>query len=475
MSDPTQAVPVPPRVPTGVAGLDAILGGGLFKGGVYIVMGKPGVGKTILGNQIAFRHVAAGGRAVYATLLSETHGRLLAFLQTMAFFDASAVGDAIAYVNGYVATEADGLAGLLQIVRGTVRDRRASLLVIDGMVTAASVASSEEAYKRFIQELQTWVEMIGCTVLLLTSSPADGDVRPEQTMVDGVFQLDVRAAGPRRIRQLAVTKFRGSAYLEGEHVYEIDAGGIHVYPRLEPALAGAEPIDFDPEYVGFGIPPLDVLIGGGFMRGSTTMILGPAGSGKSTLAQHFLRAGLAAGETVACFGFFANTPLLVRVADEMGFGFSEAVKMGRFHAWWQPAAERLLDKMGWQILDLVAQVHPARLVVDGIEGFRQTEDPERLSGFFAVLSQELRRQRVTSIFTAETSAPIGPDLVVPSHRLSAITQNIVLLRAVGRERGLERTLAVLKTRDRAHDSAVTPFSITSRGIVLTGDRAPRGI
>jgi len=49
--------------------------------------------------------LVAGGRVVFATLLSETHGRLLAFLQNMAFYDAAAVGDAIAYVNRRLADE----------------------------------------------------------------------------------------------------------------------------------------------------------------------------------------------------------------------------------------------------------------------------------------------------------------------------------------------------------------------------------
>ena len=34
------------RTPTGVAGLDAVLCGGLVNGGTYLVMGRPGTGKT---------------------------------------------------------------------------------------------------------------------------------------------------------------------------------------------------------------------------------------------------------------------------------------------------------------------------------------------------------------------------------------------------------------------------------------------
>ena len=50
------------RLPTRVPGLDTVMEGGLFVGAVYMVMGNPGAGKTILGNQICFEHVRRGTR-----------------------------------------------------------------------------------------------------------------------------------------------------------------------------------------------------------------------------------------------------------------------------------------------------------------------------------------------------------------------------------------------------------------------------
>lgn len=63
------------RVATGVPGLDAVLCGGLLQGGVNLVVGPPGAGKTILAAQIAFHHVAAQGRVAFLTVLTEPHGR----------------------------------------------------------------------------------------------------------------------------------------------------------------------------------------------------------------------------------------------------------------------------------------------------------------------------------------------------------------------------------------------------------------
>ena len=113
------------RFLTGVPGLDAILGGGVFEGGIYIVQGAPGAGKTILGNQICFNAVARGGRALYVTLLAESHSRMLQHLRGLSFFDEDVILDRLSYVSAFHALEADGLKGLMDLLRREMRSRGA--------------------------------------------------------------------------------------------------------------------------------------------------------------------------------------------------------------------------------------------------------------------------------------------------------------------------------------------------------------
>src|SRR4051812_10704597 len=60
-----------PRVTTGIAGLDDILGGGLPEQRVYLVQGDPGTGKTTLALQFLLEGLRLGQPGVYITL-SET-------------------------------------------------------------------------------------------------------------------------------------------------------------------------------------------------------------------------------------------------------------------------------------------------------------------------------------------------------------------------------------------------------------------
>src|SRR5688572_14183640 len=95
------------RLPTGVAGLDEVLQGGFFRSGIYMVMGRPGTGKTTIGSQIAFNHVARGGRALYVTLLADSHDRMFAALSSMRFFDPDVLVSRLSYLSAYAVLEQD--------------------------------------------------------------------------------------------------------------------------------------------------------------------------------------------------------------------------------------------------------------------------------------------------------------------------------------------------------------------------------
>jgi circadian clock protein KaiC len=456
---------VPARVPTGIAGFDEVLSGGLFRGGVYIVRGVPGVGKTILGNQLAFNHVRSGGRAVYATLLSESHGRLLAFMQTMSFFHRAAVGASLKYLSGYSAIEKEGLPGLLKLLRGIVREGNASLLVVDGMITASALAESAIQFRKFVQELQTWIEVIGCTVVLLTSA-SDAELRPEYTMVDGIVELDYPGEGARRVRELTVTKFRGSSYVEGKHTYDITGDGISVFPRVESRFGRRQQAAVQNGRAGLGNPELDAMVAGGLGRGSATLLIGSSGSGKTILGLQFLAAGLARGERALHFGFYEDPAATVAAADHFGFGFAEAARDGRLECVWLPMAEGILDRIGDYLIRGVERARAERVVVDGLQAFRNAAHAERLAGVWGALAQELRSRGVTMMIIAETNELFVQRLEVPVPGMSAAVDNIVFLRQVEEGSTIKRELGVLKTRDRAHARSLAEYEITPRGIRL---------
>ena len=57
------------RLPTGVPGLDEVMGGGIPEFSFNLIAGTPGCGKTTLAHQMMFALAQAGCSALYFTVL----------------------------------------------------------------------------------------------------------------------------------------------------------------------------------------------------------------------------------------------------------------------------------------------------------------------------------------------------------------------------------------------------------------------
>jgi circadian clock protein KaiC len=457
---------VKPRVPSGVAGLDTVLGGGFMLGGIYIVQGAPGAGKTILTNQICFNHVAAGGRAAFVTLLAENHARMLDNLRRLAFFDESTIPDRLVYLSAFAEMRDGGLKGLLQLLRREIQRRKSSVLVIDGLVSIQISSGNDQAFKEFVHDLQEIALATDCTMFLTTNDNRDSS--PERTMVDGLIVLNDRMFGWQAASDLQVTKFRGSGFLRGRHSYQISDLGVAVYPRIEALYARASREDAAPSgRVSTGIEKLDSILGGGLPAASTTMLTGPSGVGKTTLGLQFL-AQATAEEPGLMFGFYETPARLRYKAERINSPLTHLFESGVVELLWQNPTGDLLDAYGHQLLKTVQRQGIKRLFIDGLTAFQSAAiDPSRIGNFFSALANELRVLGVTTIYTLEVPDLLGPAVSVPIDNVASLAENMILMRFVEKRSRLYRVLSVLKVRDSYFDPFVYEFALTDQGLALS--------
>jgi len=453
------------RLPSGIAGLDTVLGGGFMLGGLYILQGAPGAGKTIFANQICFHHVAGSGKAMFVTLLAENHARMIGNLRQMSFFDETKIGEALTYLSGFTEMQEGGLAQLTKLLRREIQRRRISVLVIDGLITAAASAPNEQAFKVFVHDLQEVALATDCTMFLTTN--AGRQVSPEQTMVDGLITLSDRVYGWRAESDLQVTKFRGAAYLRGRHAYKIGNDGFVVYPRIEALFAHpSREAAVSGGRVSSGIARLDAMLGGGIPAASTTMVMGSSGIGKTTVGLHFLSRS-SSDEPGLMFGFYETPASLRAKTDRILPALGPLFDSGAVELLWQTPTSDLLDAYGKTLLDAVHRRKVKRLFIDGLTAFRSgAVDPSRIGNFFSALSNELRVRGVTTVYSLEVPNILGPAVNVPVDDASSLAENMILLRFVERGARLHRVISILKTRDSDFAPSLYGYDLTGKGVEI---------
>src|SRR5918911_1349281 len=131
------------RFETGVPNLDRVLGGGLLRGTIVMVIGPPGSGKTILAQQMAFAGARRGEVALYFTGYSETHEKLLAHNRSLTYFYDDAIGTEL-QMGSLPDLMEQGQVEAEQVVVETARARRASLVVLDGFRSIRGFLSDDQ-------------------------------------------------------------------------------------------------------------------------------------------------------------------------------------------------------------------------------------------------------------------------------------------------------------------------------------------
>lgn len=454
------------RFESGVVGLDVLLKGGFIAGSSYMIQGRPGSGKTILANQIAFNHVRQGGRALFATLLAEPHERLFQFLSTLSFYDPSQVGQRLQFVSAFDTLENDGLNDVVKLLRREISRQKSSLLILDGLLNARSQAESPLDTKQFISELQGHAAFAGCTVIFLTSSQLD-EGSPEHTMVDGVIEMGEDNQGATTVRRLRLRKTRGSGALSGPHEFEICEQGIRVYPRLESVFTHSPEQDSETlDVVTSGIPSLDERIGGGLAASSVTLALGPSGSGKTSLGLQFLSASTAA-EPGLYFGFHESPQRIRLKARAVGHDFQALEAASALHLAWTSPAIGLVDQVAYSLLATVEQKQIKRVFIDSLVAMaRLSADQGRVLALFTALMGELRARGVTVMAAWEVPRLLGEGLSNAAPDLSGVVDNLLLVQFGHKGAELQRQLSILKIRDSAYDPSLLEVVMNESGMAV---------
>lgn len=220
------------------------------------------------------------------------------------------------------------------------------------------------------------------------------------------------------------------------------------------------------ERLSFGTTDLDAMVGGGLLKGSTTLISGAPGVGKTTLGLQFLVAGIEAGQSGLMVSFEEFPASLIRDALQLDWDLKALEKDGRFRIIFT-SPEVFLESLKSQqgpIAETIQTLNPGRVVLDSVAHFQRfTKDILELREIYNTLVNALKRQDMTSLLLDEAIR------VLQARRgrtesLPFLVDAVVLLRYVEVDSSMQRAIAVMKMRGSTHQKEIRRFQIGKGGI-----------
>ncbi|MEQ1948045.1 MAG: ATPase domain-containing protein [Bryobacteraceae bacterium] len=460
------------KLPTGVPGLDDILGGGLPEFSFNIIAGAPGCGKTTMAHQFVFRNATPERPALYFTVLGEPALKMLRYQQQYTFFDVSKLGGSVRFINLSQVLLDHGLSGILHEIMKEVEAANPSIVVVDSFRTVVrNVLENEVQVQGFLQDLGLFLASCEATTFLV-GEYVESELRdnPIFTVADGLIWLYQSVERNSVVRKLQVMKLRGQASVPGMHTFRITDWGLQAFSRTLGLSSRKERVP-GARRLSIGIPELDVMLGGGIPEGDSLLLAGSSGTGKSLLGTQFIAAGIREGQRGIIAVFEERPEEYAGRAASFGLDLTTPLNEGDLKVIYLRPLDLSVDETLQSILDAVKETGAKRLVIDSLAGFEMALAP----GFRADFRESLYRMifsltgiGVTVLSTVEMDESFE-QLNFSTYSISFLTDDIIRLRYVEIESQLRKILMVIKMRGGDHSKDIREYEITSKGVVI-GER-----
>jgi len=461
-------------LPTGVPGLDEILGGGLPEFSFNIIAGAPGGGKTTLAHQIVFANATPERPALFFTVLGEPAIKMLRYQQQFEFFDQDRLNSAIRFINLSQVVLDNDLDAVLQEIVKEVEASNPGIVVVDSFRTVVRKVQSGTdnlEIQGFIQRLALHLTSWQATTFLIGEYEEDeARDNPVFTVADGLFWLSQQVERNSIVRKLQIRKSRGQASVPGLHTFRITDSGLQAFPRTF-GFTGNEEKAKGQRRLSCGVAELDEMLGGGIPEGDSLLVAGSSGTGKSLLGTQFIMEGIRQGEPGIVAMFEERPSEYAARAASFGLDLDTPQKEGKLDLLYIRPLDLSVDETVREIVDAVQRIGAKRLVIDSLAGFEMALAPGFRTDFRESLYRmigALTRIGVTVFSTVEVQETFT-EFTLSSYAISFLSDDILRLRYVSINGQMRKMLVVIKMRRSAHSIDMREFEITSEGLAI-GER-----
>jgi circadian clock protein KaiC len=336
-------------------------------------------------------------------------------------------------------------------------------VVFDSLSEMRLLAEDSLRYRRQILALKQYFAGRDITVLLVDdmSGTQGGRDNHLHSICHGVITLErlTLEFGAAR-RRLQVQKLRGVDFIAGFHDFIIGKGGLQVFPRM---IAASSSQAFSAQPTPSGVQALDRLLAGGPLRGTSTLITGPAGSGKTTVALVYLAAACARGEPCTIYEFDERIATLLARAESMGIPLKRYIDSGLLVVQQIDPAEISPGEFAWRVRSEVEGRGSRMIVIDSLNGYlaAMPQEQQLILQMHEMLSYLSQLGVVTFLINPQHG--LGGSMST-SLNISYVADAVVLIRFFEAQGRLRKAISVLKHRAGAHEDTIRELRIDRKGV-----------
>ena len=355
------------------------------------------------------------------------------------------------------------LGETVKLIEAQVERTNPRRVVFDSLSEMRLLAQDPLRYRRQVLALKQYFVGRDTTVVLvddLTSSGGERDTHLH-SLCHGVITLERLTLdfGAAR-RRLQVQKLRGVDFVAGYHDLNIRKGGIDVFPRLIAAdHAPTEPRGL----MSSGIAELDALFGGGPMRGTSTLVTGPAGTGKTSLAMQFVVACCQRGEPATMYQFDERVSTLLSRTGKLENQLQKFIDAGCLVIKQVNPAELSPGEFAAMVRGEVEERGARMIVIDSLNGYlaAMPQEQQLILQMHELLSY-LNHHGVVTFLINPQHGLVGS--MSTSLNISYVADAVVLIRFFEAEGRIRKAISILKNRGGQHEDAIRELRIDTHGI-----------
>jgi len=235
---------------------------------------------------------------------------------------------------------------------------------------------------------------------------------------------------------------------------------LKIYPRL---IASTHHAEFTGEVTPSGVAALDNLLGGGPMRGTSTLVTGPAGSGKTTIALQYLDAACRRGEPCTVYEFDERIGTLLARAKAFNLDLQAHIESGCLCIQQIDPAEISPGEFAERVREEVEGRGSRMIVIDSLNGYMAAmpQEQQLILQMHELLSYLSQKGVVTFLINPQHGL-VGT--MSTNLNISYVADSVLLLRFFEAEGRIRKAISVIKNRGGMHEDTIRELRIDTGGI-----------